>query len=481
MSNEGPRWLADYPDLTFDAARRKLRCEKCDRDIEFKKYCAKRHVETTIHRSGRRPAQSDFYLDLIQFLILCNIPWSQVNNQTFKNFFTKYFCANCCCTCADRGVPDESLLRKVYLDKFFTKSMQSIQERLNNEKLWISLDETTDFLGRNVVHFLIRPLSTDHASKPYLFACKVLNTVNSESITQFVVDCLEQLWPNSFEFSFKVNNVLMLCTDGAAYMTLAGKKLKILFLPNLIHVTCLAHALHRVSEEVRSNYPLVDKLITNVKKIFLKAPSRARLLKQLYPAVPMPPKPVTTRWGTWLEAASYYFKYFVEIKDVILRLNSSDSQAIQNAKTIFENLNVQGDLQFIDQYYSILIFSIKELEKKDLQLHDSLLAIDQARAVLNWSGSQGMINKIETVLNKNPGLEIIREYSLNLEKGIATDDMKYFKYAPLTSVDVERSFSTYKWALQVKRNRLSVENIEKIMLIYFNCRDGSEFFEEEDD
>jgi len=43
--------------------------------------------------------------------------------------------------------------------------------------------------------------------------------------------------------------------------------------PKMIHVTCLAHALHRVAEEVLGNYPEVDKLIANGKKIVIVSPS----------------------------------------------------------------------------------------------------------------------------------------------------------------------------------------------------------------
>jgi len=51
----------------------------------------------------------------------------------------------------------------------------------------------------------------------------------------------------------------------------AGKVLKLLY-PKMKHVTCLAHALYRVAEEIRNIFPKVDDFISNAKKIFLKAP-----------------------------------------------------------------------------------------------------------------------------------------------------------------------------------------------------------------
>lgn len=59
-------------------------------------------------------------------------------------------CSTCCCVCSDRKVPDESQLRKVYLDKFYKNKINTIYENNKNKKLWISLDETTDFFGRYI-------------------------------------------------------------------------------------------------------------------------------------------------------------------------------------------------------------------------------------------------------------------------------------------------------------------------------------------
>lgn len=159
----------------------------------------------------------------------------------------------------------------------------------------------------------------------------MLTVVNGQTITQFVLECLENLWQDSFES--KVGNVLMLCTDSVVYMLSAGRNLK-KYLPEMQHVTCLAHELHRVSEQIRLEYNDVDILIVNVKKIFLKAPSRVKILKEKYPNLPLPPEPVVTRWSTWLEAASYYAQHFAKVKDVISCLSSSDAVAIRNAKTI---------------------------------------------------------------------------------------------------------------------------------------------------
>ena len=98
-------------------------------------------------------------------------------------------------------------------------------------------------------------------------------------------------------------------------MIKAGQTLKVLY-PKMLHVTCCAHGLHRLAEEIRSKFPSVNNLISTVKKIFSKAPSRINAFKKVLPTTPLPPQPVVTRWGTWLEAAFYYAEHVDKIKEV---------------------------------------------------------------------------------------------------------------------------------------------------------------------
>jgi hypothetical protein len=85
--------------------------------------------------------------------------------------------------------------------------------------------------------------------------------------------------------------VPLFVSDAAPYVTKAAKALQLLY-PKMIHVTCLAHALHRVAEEVRGSYPEVDKLIANRKKIFIKSPPRVQKLKKKPQHYPFPHRPL---------------------------------------------------------------------------------------------------------------------------------------------------------------------------------------------
>lgn len=65
----------------------------------------------------------------------------------------------------------------------------------------------------------------------------------------------------------------------------------------MVHITCLAHGLQRVPEQIRMNFPEMNSLISNIKKVFLKAPYRINLCKNLAPSIPLLPEPIISRWA----------------------------------------------------------------------------------------------------------------------------------------------------------------------------------------
>lgn len=464
-------WIVNNPELVYDPASGLIFCTKCETHVTAThKSSVDRHIKSALHQGRRQQrSQEEFYLDFVEFLILCNIPWSVVSKLAFIKFFDKYLCGSCCCICPKKVVPSESILRKKYCDIVFNKKLKSVYDAIRDNKIWVSVDETTDFKGRFVVNLLVMPLIKNLPTKPYLIACGVLEKVNGATMSEFVTNSLRNMWGDFFEE--KVNDVLMLCTDSVAYMLRAGRLLKTDF-PNMIHVTCLAHALNRVAEQVRSQYANVDILIANVKKVFLKAPNRVKILKEMYPDLPLPPQPVITRWGTWLQAVSYYSIHFENISNVLNRLDSSEALSIAHAKNVMRNEHILSEIHFIHDNFSIIENALTKLQKNNLTLSKTLEILDNVRCALNWSSNEIVQDKLENVLQRNPDYDVIRTTCENIVKGIETDHESFYKFAPLTSVDVERSFSTYKWILNVQRNRLKEENIEKLMVIYFNSHNN---------
>lgn len=54
-----------------------------------------------------------------------------------------------------------------------------------------------------------------------------------------------------------------------------------------------------------------------------------------------------------------------------------------------------------------------------------------------------------------------------LQEDFSNDDLIYFKYAPISSVDVERSLSVYKNMLADNRRCFKFENLSKSLIV--NC------------
>lgn len=254
------------------------------------------------------------------------------------------------------------------------------------------------------------------------------------------------------------------------YMVKAGKVLTT-FYPKMLHLTCLAHGFHRVAETVRAQFPLVDSLIAIIKKVFLNASSRVLKLKELYPNLCNSPEPIITRWGTWLAAVKYYSYNFEKIKDVISNLDSDNSISIAKAKDIMQNNELKNNLAYISANFCFLVEVIKKLETSNLTIIESLAIVENAANTLNEvQGESGVIikNKLNDVLAKNVGLQNIKAIrnillnknenpSMNVE--FTPSDISNMKYAPLTSVDVERSFSRYKSILRPNRRTFKFENV----------------------
>ena len=146
-----------------------------------------------------------------------------------------------------------------------------------------------------MANVVIGTLEIDGPGEVFLLTSEVLETVNHSTICRLFDKCMFLLWPEGIRY----DDVLLFVTDAAPYIVKAGKAIQA-FYPKMVHITCIAHGMHRVAEEVRATFSQVDSLVSQTKKFFVKAPSRKQLFKSTAPSVPLPPEPVITRWGTWI-------------------------------------------------------------------------------------------------------------------------------------------------------------------------------------
>lgn len=63
----------------------------------------------------------------------------------------------------------------------------------------------------------------------------------------------------------------------------------------MAHMTCVAHVLYRVANKMLGQFTKIEKLVSNMKKVFLKAPNSIDLFKTEAPSISLPPSPILTR------------------------------------------------------------------------------------------------------------------------------------------------------------------------------------------
>lgn len=480
-------YVSEFGSEVFKVDASVLFCQLCECKVNSeKKFNVTQHIKTDKHIQATKRHQNKiekkqqlltsyqkktpFNVDLCKALIAANIPLNKLSNPIFRQFLETY---------TKNPIPDQTTLRKLYVEDIYNETMENIRSKLSSKRIWVSIDETTDVEGRFIANVIVGSLEVDRQGVVYLIHTEELDKTNFSTISQLFNKSMGILWPNGVQHE----NVLLFISDAAPYMVKAGTALQV-FYPKMLHVTCAAHGLHRVAEQVRSHFSIVDKLIASVKQIFKKAPSRVQLFKNEFPGVNLPPEPILTRWGTWINAAAYYCENIQVIRRVIGLLDQEDAISIQKAKKCLDKPSLENNLAYIKSNFSILSVAIDKLQTRNLPLATSLNVvenIEETFKTLRGESGKTIYLKLKNVLEKNSGLSKLKLISkiLNGEENInvgellgelTSNDIVYFKYAPIVSVDVERSFSTYKTLLADNRRKFKFENLAKHLIIQCNIQ-----------
>ena len=169
------------------------------------------------------------------------------------------------------------------------------------------------------------------------------------------------------------------------------------------------------------------------------------------------------------------------MKRVIEILNPDDAAAIASAKKLYSDSEIEGQLAFIKSNFNCLTRGIASIQEKGASLERSLTLIREIESNLkNVGGEVGrrILKKVESVLGKNSGYKTLCDISKVLtgesfdisciEQELTAGDFVYFKYAPVVSADVERSFSRYKNVLSENRRSLTFDNLCMLVVVYCN-------------
>ncbi|XP_028967390.1 uncharacterized protein LOC100901375 [Galendromus occidentalis] len=342
--------------------------------------------------------------------------------------------------------PASKTLRKTYLKKVYGATINRIRDSIGDSRIWVSMDETTDLKGQFVVNTIVGRMDASEPTKPYLLSSEVVDRTNHATIAQAICNAMSLLWPNGVVH----DRVILFVTDGAKYMKKAAGGLQIMF-PKMVYITCVVHGVHRVCEEMRKLFPEVDSFVANAKKVFLKAPSRIQRFKEMAPDLALPPQPVVTRWGTWLDATCYYADHYERIEAVLQTFGDDEAVSISKCSDLLSSPRLKQQLIFLSSNYRTIQEAIRKLECTQQSMETTFGILDGIKACIQAAAGPKAVQikeKLDMVIRKNEGHRILQvSYLLRGEGDLASlnnltvADLTSFRYAPLTSVDVERSFS----------------------------------------
>ena len=74
-------------------------------------------------------------------------------------------------------------------------------------------------------------------------------------------------------------------------------------------------------------------VIACAKNVFRKSPKNRHFFKTFAPTLPMPPRPVPTRWGTWSTAATYWSENLEVFAETVYQI-PGQSEALTNVRAI---------------------------------------------------------------------------------------------------------------------------------------------------
>lgn len=77
--------------------------------------------------------------------------------------------------------------------------------------------------------------------------------------------------------------------------------------------------------------------------------------------------PVTTRWGTWIQACQYYCLHYNEVKEVFMVIED-DSEVVRRLQESLERPENLEEFEDIAAKFSCLVLTIKQLQKRGCSL-----------------------------------------------------------------------------------------------------------------
>jgi hypothetical protein len=123
-------------------------------------------------------------------MVSSNISLHKIETASFQKFLEKY---------TTHPIPTESTLRKNYLASCYEDTIKKIRNSFGKNKIWVSIDETSDVDSRFVANVVVGNLKHEQPGEIFLLACEVSERVNNSSIAVVFDNAMNLLWPDKVE------------------------------------------------------------------------------------------------------------------------------------------------------------------------------------------------------------------------------------------------------------------------------------------
>lgn len=178
-------------------------------------------------------------------------------------------------------------------------------------------------------------------------------------------------------------------------MLKASKLLREDLFKKMMHITCIAHALHRVAELARANHTNVNRSISSFKAAFVRCRRRRLTLRESLQKATRK-FPVLTRWGTWLIFVAFLASKLNDIEIAQADFEDNDCRAMEDLSECIAQPDLWRDLEELNKL-ACIPEAITFLEKRGLTIDEVRNKVENLKAIL----PERYKLKLKQCLNKN--------------------------------------------------------------------------------
>ena len=387
---------------------------------------------------------TEFARSVASAFILAGVPLHALTSPSLRGFIESV---------SGKSMPGITKIR----DQVHTLALEDIsrvRQELAHKPLFASFDEATTSDGRAVLHFIFGPLDDSPAPGRLIHSCFPAGSVDARCIASGFVEAFAMLYPELISKPY--HHVKLITTDRGRAMISAVALLKSLHLSeDVVHIFCLCHGYSNVVKAITEDNKPVTKLLRALEKSLANSHRRIELYRDKTGSLPLPPRTVETRWGSWLTASAFVCDNF----DRIVAYADALPSELHLSRKLRRAFAVEGirDRLIHIRTFAPLADAIKQTEKRNITSAELLLIHENMRTLVQ--ADRIAARSFDGVFGQNIGLMEFRDHYLGSVG---------FRYAPLSSAEVERSFSIVNLVLTSRRRNLTDSNVAEMTKLMFN-------------